>query len=68
MCRNMDMSNIVERSNLMKICFMCDLHLPFCQEALQYDVLKWAVEDVKKKQPDCIAFVGDVTCDGNEKV
>ena len=52
----------------MKICFMCDLHLPFHQEALQYDVLKWAVEDVKKKQPDCIAFVGDVTCDGNEKV
>ena len=32
----------------MKICFMCDLHLPFRQETLQYDVLKWAIEDVKK--------------------
>jgi len=51
----------------MKICFMCDLHLPFNQDALQYDVLKWAAEDVIKKQPDCVAFVGDVTCDGNEE-
>ena len=52
----------------MKICFMCDLHLPFDKNALQYDVLNWAVADVLKKQPDCIAYVGDVTCDGNEDV
>lgn len=51
----------------MRICFMCDLHLPLNRDALQYEVLKWAYEDVIKKQPDCIAFVGDVTCDGNEE-
>ena len=52
----------------MKICFMCDLHLPFDKNALQYSVLEWAIADVMKKQPDCIAFCGDATCDGNEAV
>ena len=47
---------------------MCDLHLPFDKNALQYDVLNWAIADILKKQPDCIAYVGDVTCDGNEEV
>lgn len=53
---------------IMKICFMCDLHLPFDKNALQYSVLEWATGDVKKKQPDCIIFCGDATCDGNEAV
>jgi len=52
----------------MKICFMCDLHLPFDKTALQYDIMKWAADDIIKKQPDCVAFVGDVTCDGAEDV
>lgn len=52
----------------MKICFMCDLHLPFDQNALQYDALKWATEDALKKSTDCIVFAGDATCDGNEAV
>ena len=52
----------------MKICFMCDLHLPFDKNALQYDVLDWAIADAKKKRPDCIVFAGDATCDGNEEV
>lgn len=52
----------------MKICLMCDLHLPFEKGALQYSVLRWAIEDVTKKQPDCIIFAGDVTCDGNALV
>ena len=47
---------------------MCDLHLPFDKNALQYDVLNWAIDDVLKKQPDCIAYAGDITCDGNEDV
>ena len=50
----------------MKLCFMCDLHLPFDTNALQYRVLDWAVEDIAKKAPDCIVFAGDVTCDGGE--
>ena len=49
----------------MKICFMCDLHLPFEESALQYKVLEWAMEDIKKKQPGCIIYAGDVTGDGN---
>ncbi len=52
----------------MKICFMCDLHLSFDKNALQYDVLNWAIADIQKKQPHCIAYVGDVTSDGNEEV
>lgn len=52
----------------MKICLMCDLHLPFEKGALQYSVLRWAIEDITKKQPDCIIFAGDVTCDGNALV
>ena len=52
----------------MKICFMCDLHLPVCRDALQYDVLEWAMADICKKEPDCIIFAGDMTCDGDEEV
>lgn len=52
----------------MKICFMCDLHLPFDKNALQYDVLEWAISDIKKKSTDCIIFAGDATCDGNIEV
>ena len=53
---------------VMKICFMCDLHLPFDKNALQYRVLDWAINDINKKKPDCVAFVGDATADGNESV
>ena len=49
----------------MKICFMCDLHLPFDRNALQYDVLAWAIDDLTKKKADCIIFAGDMTADGN---
>lgn len=49
----------------MKICFMCDLHLPFDKNALQYDILDWAITDIKKKEPDCVVYAGDVTCDGD---
>lgn len=52
----------------MKICFWCDIHLPVYKNALQYDVLNWALEDVQKKNAKCVVFAGDVTCDGNEKV
>lgn len=52
----------------MKICFMCDLHLPSRRDALQYDVMEWAISDICKKVPDCIVFAGDITCDGNEEV
>ena len=47
---------------------MCDLHLSDDQNTLQYDVLKWATNDILKNSPDIVAFVGDVTCDGNKEV
>lgn len=52
----------------MNICFMCDLHLPSYQNAMQYNVLDWAISDIKIKRPNCIVFAGDVTCDGNADV
>ena len=52
----------------MKICFMCDLHLPSNKEVLQYDIMEWAKEEIGKTQPECIIFAGDVTCDGAEEV
>lgn len=52
----------------MKVCFMCDLHLPFDRSALQYNILDWAIADIKKKEPDCIVYAGDVTCDGDINV
>lgn len=47
---------------------MCDIHLPSDKNALQYDVLEWAITDIKKKKTDCIVFAGDATCDGNIEV
>lgn len=52
----------------MKLCFMCDLHLPCDKNALQYDILDWAIQDAGKKKADCMIYVGDVTCDGNLEV
>ena len=52
----------------MKICFTCDLHLPFDVRALQYDVLDWAIKDIVAEKPGCIIFAGDATCDGNADV
>ena len=37
---------------------MCDLHLPSYQNAMQYNVLDWAINDIKTKRPDCIVFAG----------
>ena len=47
---------------------MCDLHLPVDRNALQHDILNWAIADIKKKGPDCIVCAGDVTCDGDINV
>ena len=44
---------------------MCDLHLPFEERAVQYDVLDWAKSQIEKDKPDCIVFAGDFTADGN---
>ena len=52
----------------MNVCLMCDLHLPVDRNALQHDILNWAIADIKKKGPDCIVYAGDVTCDGDINV
>lgn len=48
----------------MKICFMCDLHLPFDKNAMQYDALEWACCDILKSRADCVVVVGDYTANG----
>lgn len=53
---------------IMKICFWCDVHLPAFKNVIQYDVLRWALYDVKRNNADCVIFAGDVTCDGNINV
>ena len=52
----------------MVLCLMCDLHLPADRNALQYKVLDWAAEDIRRKKPDCLIFAGDATCDGSLEV
>ena len=49
----------------MKLCLLCDLHLPFDRRAPQYRVLEWAIADVKKQNPDAILFAGDAAADGS---
>ena len=53
---------------ILKLCLMCDLHLPSETDALQYDVLAWAVADIRRKKPDCVIYAGDITCDGTAEV
>lgn len=52
----------------MKICFMCDLHLPADHMVLQYETFRWAIANVREEKPDCIIFAGDASCDGTEAV
>ncbi len=49
----------------MKICFICDLHLPYHSSAVQYDLLDWALQDARKKQAGVIVFPGDFTANGH---
>ncbi len=49
----------------MKICILCDLHLPYHKDAIQYDVLRWAVEDMRKKQAQALLVPGDFTVHGD---
>ncbi len=49
----------------MKFCILCDLHLPYHKEAIQYDVLHWAVADMQKKKADALIVPGDFTVHGD---
>lgn len=49
----------------MKICLIADLHLPYHPDAVNYDVLDWALQDIRKKQTDAVVFVGDFTANGH---
>ena len=54
----------------MKVCFMCDLHLPFDRNALQYNILDWAIEDIKKKHNLIIdkTYVSTLTTRGESAI
>ena len=49
----------------MKICLLCDLHLPYYKDAIQYDVLRWAMDDLRKKQAEALVVPGDFTVHGD---
>ncbi len=49
----------------MKLCILCDLHLPYHKDAIQYDVLRWAVADMQKKQAEGLLVPGDFTVHGD---
>lgn len=49
----------------MKICLLCDLHLPYHTDAIQYDVLRWAMEDLQKKNAEALVVAGDFTVHGD---
>jgi len=53
------------REIVMKICLICDLHLPYHKEAIQYDVLRWAMEDLQKKHAQALVVAGDFTVHGD---
>ena len=50
----------------MKICFACDLHLPYRRDAAAYQVLEWILDTVRREQPGAFLFAGDCTADGDE--
>lgn len=49
----------------MKICFMCDLHLSYNKNTVQYDAFDWALTDIQREKADLVAVAGDFTADGN---
>ncbi|MBQ8509725.1 MAG: metallophosphoesterase family protein [Clostridia bacterium] len=49
----------------MKLCLICDLHLPYHKGALQYDLLRWAMDDLQTKKADAVVVLGDFTADGD---
>ena len=49
----------------MKICLLCDLHLPYHKESIQYDVLRWAMDDLQKKHAEALVVPGDFTVHGD---
>jgi len=53
------------RGYYMKICFICDIHLPESKNALQHKAFQWALEDICKNSPDCLICAGDLTCAGS---
>jgi len=49
----------------MKLCLFCDLHLSSYRNTVQYDVLDWILDIIRKNQFDAVLFPGDITADGD---
>lgn len=43
-----------------------DMHLPEREDAVQYDTFDWAVEEIKKINPDGVIVAGDITATGEK--
>ena len=49
----------------MNICFLCDLHLGYNKNTVQYEAFDYACADISRKRPDLVVYAGDITSDGN---
>ena len=49
----------------MNICFICDLHLGYNKNTVQYEAFDYACADISRKHPDLVVCAGDITSDGN---
>ncbi len=51
----------------MKLAILEDLHLPYHKNALQYEALRFYLEDIKKSGAEALIVPGDFTADGNKE-
>ena len=50
----------------MKFAVMCDMHLPECTDAVQYDYLYYAIDNIKKEGVDFLIVNGDISATGED--
>ncbi len=49
----------------MKICFICDVHIPYIEGSIQHDALKWACDFVERYNRELLIVAGDFTANGD---
>jgi len=50
---------------MLKIALLGDLHLPFCENAVQYQALEFSIKSINENNPDVIVSLGDITACGD---
>ncbi len=52
--------------DLKRFVIIGDMHLPEREDAVQYDTFLWAMEEIKKINPDGVIVAGDITATGEK--